>query len=291
MTEDEIRPLLHAASCDIPPGVDLLARVRPARRARRVLVPVLASAGTAAAAGAVVLTAVSVGGAPSAQAQVAAAIQQTAQQSFKVHIVQDSGGTYEGASDPSRQVGWSKLVNDSLEWRYIGQTSYARRPGLPDGKLWLAEPRPTAAELAKLSAQVLLIKVAPDDPQVALERLREAKSFKASGTASGAGWTGKRYTFSIPASSDDKGGFGATTGSIAVDDQGRIRQVTFTMGGRLASPKPGNGPAKGDQSTGLKEVMEFSDFGVPVNVTAPPADQVETQSAYPRPDNPKKSKP
>src|SRR5205823_6423228 len=104
-----------------PHGVDLLAGLRPHRRPR-MLVPALASLGTATAAGVAIVAAVSVGGAPSAQAQVAAALDTTSGQSFKVHIVQDGGATYDGMSDPARQVGVTTSA-DGSEWRYIGTTT------------------------------------------------------------------------------------------------------------------------------------------------------------------------
>jgi hypothetical protein len=274
MTEEEVRPLLHTASADVPPGVDLLAAVRRSSRRPRVLVPAVASLGTVAAAAVAVVTAVSVGGAPSAQAQVAAAIDTTAGQSFKVHIVQNSGAVYDGLSDPGRQVGVS-TETDGSEWRYIGDTVYAKKKGanLPAGKVWIAEHRPSSAELAEFPAEGLLLKVAPDDPQGALSRLRAKAKISESGSASGSGWTGKHYTFSLAASDDMsvnglKGGGGAVTGTIDIDSQGRVRTLTFT----LAASSPRDAGA-------LHEVMTFSDFGVAVNVTAPPASQVTAEPA------------
>jgi len=263
MSEEELRPLLQAASADVPTGVNLLAGFRPSRRPR-VLVPALASVGTATAAGIAIAAAVSVGGAQSAQAQVAAAIDTTSGQSFKVHIVQEGGDVYDGISDPARQMGVSTSA-DGSEWRYIGATTYARKKGatLPAGKVWIAEQRPSRSQLAQFPAEGLLIKVAPDDPQVALDRLRAKGRISEDGTASGPGWTGKRYSFALGASDDAKGvkGGKAVTGTIDVDSQGRVRAVSFTT-------------APGTMTGALHEVMTFSDFGVAVNVTAPPASQV-----------------
>src|SRR4051794_37682881 len=184
MPEDEIRALLRAASADPPPHVDLLQGLHTTGRARRtgvgvrgsrrIPIPALVSVGSATLAGVGVLavTAVvvsGVGSAPSAQAEVAAAVDRTAGQSFRGHSVQDNGAVYEGLSDPTRGQGVT-TESDGSEWRYVGNTVYARKAGahLPPGKLWVAEQRPTAEEQAKLPAEALLIKIAPDDPQAAL---------------------------------------------------------------------------------------------------------------------------
>ena len=278
MSADQMRTLLQAASAQPPQNVDLLRGVRtatsPARRSHRTISPALTWRGTTAAAGVagaaalitVAVGIVGVGSAPSAQAQVTAAMDTTAGQSFRVHIVQDNGAVYDGLSDPARNVGMSMQSNGS-EWRYIGGTVYAKKTGasLPSGKLWVAQTRPTEDELADVPAEALLLKIAPDDPKAALQRLRATATFTEGGNASGPDWKGTRYAFALaPVTAPDLAKQSrAESGWIDIDDQGWIRQVTFTMAGD---------PAHG--SSALHETMTFSDFGVPVNVTPPPPNEV-----------------
>ena len=52
---------------------------------------------------------------------------------------------------------------------------------------------------------------------------------------------------------------------VWIDDQGRLRRMTMD----LTMNVPGS-----QQSVGMTMQMDLTDFGTPVNVTAPPADQV-----------------
>lgn len=275
-SEQQLRRLLQAATADQPAHVDLLKTVREQARPtrRRVLLPALASLGAAVTAAiAVVVVVVLFTGAPPAHARVVAAAEHTAGQSFRVHVVQDTTHVYDGAVDPARSIGWFTGPGGG-EWRYVGDTAYAKRPtdSLPAGKQWVAQHRPTAVEWAQLPAQTLLIKLAPSDPQAALARLRSAISVKESGHAAGPDWTGRHYTFTLDSatSAAHKPAHSSVTGTVDVDTAGQVRRMTFTM----HTPAADSATGTENRTRDLNQVMEFSDFGTPVTVTAPPADQV-----------------
>jgi hypothetical protein len=90
--------------------------------------------------------------------------------------------------------------------------------------------------------------------QKLLAEIRQYYTVTVAGPASGPGWTGTRYAYSDP-----KVGL---SGTVTVDHQGRVRAMTGTL----------RGSAKG-LTTVLDQTLTFSDFGVPVTVTPPPADQ------------------
>ncbi|WP_327589945.1 hypothetical protein OHA25_25095 [Nonomuraea sp. NBC_00507] len=255
MNEHEIRTLLIKATEDRPAGIDLMPAL-PRRRLPRLLVPI-AALGAAAA---VALVAVVLPATPStAQAQVVAAVENTSQESYRIHT---TAGVreFDGAFDPVQRVGVITR-NDGTETRIVGDLIYVKDSG--DAK-WTVSPR-SDAELEQAPPAVALVKLAPLDPQAALQRLRTATDVSESGPASGQGWTGTRFTFSLEASggTDLKAGASArATGVVDVDDQGRVRHLEVAF-------KDTAGPT----------VTDFSDFGTPVSVTAPPADQVRQAPA------------
>lgn len=247
MSEREVRALLATATEDRPSGIDLM----PAPRRRRVLVPALAGLGVAAAAGAIVL--VLPGAQPSAQAQVAAAVANTSGESFHLHVGAGAK-TFEGAFDPSRGVGIITETGTGAETRFVDDQMYIKEGAA--GK-WVVYPRPSIS-MKDVPAATALVKSAPLDPQAALEQLRSATDVKEDGTASGEGWTGHRFSFSL-ADTDSKAGKTATaSGSVDVDDQGRVRRLEVVFA-----------------DNGQRDVMDFTAYGTAVSVTAPPSNQVE----------------
>ncbi|MET8155836.1 hypothetical protein ABZT47_05645 [Sphaerisporangium sp. NPDC005289] len=272
MNESELRTLLVRATEDRPAGIDLMPVTTRAPRRARSLVPVIATAGVAATVGTTVL--VLLGGQPSAQAQVAAAVDNTSKESYRIHG--DSGAkAFDGAFDPVRRVG---VVNGrsggGTDTIFIGDRMYIREAGAAK---WHLYPRDQGQEKGAPAATAL-VKLAPQDPQAALQKLRSATDVHEDGTASGTGWTGRRFTFSLkdqkwtgPAGAS-KESFDAT-GSVEVDDQGRVRRLEVTF-----------------SDNGQRDVIDFADFGTPVTVTAPPADQVE-QKPGPDPDDKPTGKP
>ncbi|WP_062349913.1 hypothetical protein [Herbidospora yilanensis] len=240
MPENELRTLLAEASADRPPGVRLLP-VAP--RPRRMWLPLAAAAAAAATAVILVLP----GTTPSADAQVAAAVDTTSSESYRIETV-SGAKTFTGAFDPERRVGVI-VRNDGAETRFVGDTVYGKDPG--DTK-WFAGPR-FDDELVRAPGAVGLVKLMPLDPTAALSRLRAATEVTEQGPASGEGWTGTRFAFTLP---------DGVSGLVDIDDQDRIRRLEVTFA-----------------ADGHTNVMEFGDFGTAVTVEAPPQDQI---SAEPR---------
>lgn len=244
MNQNELRALLVQATEDRPAGISLMPS--PAPRRNRVLVPALASLGVAAAVG------ISVVGVPgtetSAQAQVVAAVDNTSKESFRIHTT-SGPKTFDGAFAPARREGFI-VSSDGSETRFVGDLMYIRTGS---GK-WLAQPR-IEGVLKDAPAAVRLVKLAPQDPQAALQELRSATQVREDGQAAGHGWTGTRFTFRLSGDGDLKRG--KVTGSVEIDAEGRVRRLAMNFG------------------DGHSTIEAFSDFGTPVSVTAPPADQVE----------------
>jgi len=255
MNEHEIRTLLTKATEDRPAGIDVRPAL-PRRRPVRILAP-LAALGAAAA---VALAAVVLPATPStAQAQLVAAVENTGQESYRIHTT-SRDREFDGAFDPVRQVGVITR-NDGAETRIVGDLIYVKDSG---AATWMVSPR-SDAESEHEPPAVALVKLAPLDPQAALQRLRTATDVRESGATSGQGWNGKRFTFSLEAAggSDVEAGLSAgATGVVDVDDQGRVRHLEVDF-----------------KDAGRPTVTDFSDFGTPVSVTAPPADQVQQAPA------------
>ncbi|MFG1702498.1 hypothetical protein ACFLIM_04830 [Nonomuraea sp. M3C6] len=264
MNEHEFRTLLTKATEDRPPGINLMPAtpkrrlggvLTPKRRLARVLVPI-ASLGVAALVGAIAV--VLPASQSSAQAQVLAAAENTSQESYRIHTT-SGAKVFDGAIDPVQRVAVITRAGDGAETRFIGDQMFDKESR--DAK-WMVSPR-SDVQLASAPPVVALVKLAPLDPQAALQRLRSATDVREHGSASGQGWTGRRFTFSLEDANgtEAKGIPGKSlraTGAVDVDDQGRVRRLEVTFG-----------------DTGQRLVMEISDFGTPVSVTAPPADQVE----------------
>ena len=98
--------------------------------------------------------------------------------------------------------------------------------------------------------------------------LESASTVRRTGSVSGPGWTGTGYAFSVRlAFGSGSGGEPtvAAAGTVDVDQQGRVRDLTVTY------TVPANPPATAGR---VSAQMTFSDFGAPVSVTAPPAGEV-----------------
>jgi hypothetical protein len=285
-----VRALLVVATGDGPPESDLLEevrrRVRGQRLRRRVLVPSLATLTTASviAVAALVASVVTGTGTPSAQARVAAAAGRTATEGYRVRIVStrvrivstksdmapahssSATQTSEGVFDPAQRTGRLLLQGQGqgLEVRFVGDMVYTELPieaGLK-GKRWVAQRRSVDPEVA-VPAFVRLTKLAWQDPQQALARLRSAAAVHEQGPLSGDGWSGRRYAFELT----DKDGKRGTqvTGTVDVDQSGRVRRLEVTE--RLTTNA-------GRTAGTLRTVMEFRDYGAHETVSAPPTGEV-----------------
>lgn len=265
-TEAEGRRLLAAATEDMPPGIDLLAgfaaawrRDQARRRRRRAVL----SAGVAAAAASATAIALTIGSAPPARATLISALTRTLAQSYHLNWTTDqyyiwSGGRITNTgqlvctseADPVRRLEASSCSN-GLRSREVGRYMYLYFTALAahPGKHWQRTPAASMANSGAINGFVAAT------PEQMLSEIRKADKVTVTGPVSGPGWAGTRYAF---ASSQAAG----LRGTVDVDRQGRARALALTM--RLTG--------KGDVSV-MRQVLTFSDFGAPVAVTPPPADQ------------------
>jgi hypothetical protein len=289
-TETEARRLLAAAFDTIPAGADLVSGVRRRRtRHRRRAQAALAasSAATVAAVAAGALAAVTATGAPSALAAVTGAAAKTASESYRVSMVSTRTGQLKfplnlspsgpmrvtGEFDPARQIG-EETAPGHGQIRYIGGYVYWTVPSgetVLGSKPWVmariartgGANSPSRLPLGMLNSMVSggIDTIPPQDP---LTLLKSVSTVRDAGPASGPGWTGTRYSFSTTA---EYGPYQTMRGTVDVDRQGRVRRLiaTIVYGTAFSS-------ATGVSST--TDDITFSDFGLRVPVTAPPASQV-----------------
>jgi hypothetical protein len=131
----------------------------------------------------------------------------------------------------------------------VGDTVYVELPAAarPDGKRWVAQRRSLDPDVA-MPAFVQLTKLAWQDPQLVLARLRSAAAVHERGRVSDDGWGGRRYAFELTA---DKRGV-RVTGTVDVDQAGRVRRLEVTD--RLTTDA--------GRTAGMpRTVMEFRDTG------------------------------
>jgi hypothetical protein len=214
-------------------------------------------------------------GTPSAQARVAAAAGRTATEGYRVRIEYSSGekGATEAATssrmeavfDPARRTGRVRLPGQGLEVRFVGGMVYRELPAAlrRDGKRWLAQeysldPGRDVPPLAGL------VKLAWQDPQRELARLRSAAAVRELGRVAGGGWSGHRYAFELPTGKNVVPS--RVTGTVDVDQAGRVRRLEV-----LVHP-----------AGSVRVVMEFRDYGARETVQAPPADQVAPATRWHR---------
>jgi hypothetical protein len=273
-SEVAVRALLVAATGDGPPESGLLEAVR--RRARRqrvrrrVLVPSLASLTLAAviAVAAFATSVVTGAGTPSAQARVAAAAGRTASESFRVRMIRSGKGferqqVMEGFFDPGRNTG--RLLANGVEVRYVGDMVYSKLPAgtTSVGKRWVAVRR-ASLRVDQPLPPIAIVKVGFWDPQEALALLRSAFSVHEQRRVSGDGWSGRRYAFDLRDGKLAKDNL-AMTGTVDVDESGRVRRLDVTVLVQAAS---------GQNVLNFRTVMEFRDYGAHETVSAPPAAEI-----------------
>jgi len=279
-TEEAARRLFAVASEDVPPGIDLLRGARSRNRAHVVRLRALVAAGAAVIVAATALT-LSAVRTPSASAQVMQAAARTAATSYRVRAVEKilaigalrsrPWTTASGAFDPAKGVG-EQTDNLGAQIRYVGGSTYVFVTGslrggasgqgspIPAWASWERLPIPlqhgaSPAGLALLGTFPALLGQA--GPQDLLALLRSATGVRAVGPASGPGWTGSAYTFTVttrltgPLHSAVR-----SSGTVDVDQRGRVR--------RLAAVETFWGTVRQVRIT-------FGDFGLPVSVRPPPA--------------------
>lgn len=251
--EDRIRDSLRARGAqaqivDLSSAARLRSRQLGRRRALAIGGALPGVAGVAALGTAVALTTAS---APPALAAVASALTRTLAQSY--HLREDGCTT---RADPVRHLKEVSCSNGiavrevgSYTYRTIGHTI----PGHP-GKTWERTPTACSDRLSKLAINGFTAAT----PQQMLSEIKKVGKVTVVGPASGPRWTGTRYAFS-----GRRGSLITISGTVDVDQQGRARNLALSIG--LDSRRPAKSV--------MRQVLVFSDFGAPVRVTPPPADQ------------------
>jgi hypothetical protein len=284
------------------PSEERLRRVRQLatrQRARRRRVRTLVPAGAVAAMGgaaALIVTTLTVASAPSAFAAVTAAAAKTSAESFRVTSTQTEVTSpnypqwdnppfrFTGVFDPGRGLGKETIGAYGTQILFVGEHRYyelAVGSKVAPGRRWVEfpfrEPAPGAYPFTGLGnlGNLASPSAEPVDPGALLGSLKSAGSVQAEGPASGPGWTGTRYAFTLR---PVKGGIVGQTvsGTVYVDNQGRVRRLVTTD---TWSMWFSNG-VKGT-TTDTSDVT-FGGFGVRVSVTAPPASQVYVPPPPPR---------
>jgi hypothetical protein len=266
-------------------GAELLRGVRrrmSRRRRARALVPAGAVAALGGAAAVAVTLTATVASAPSAFAAVTAAAVKTSAESFRVTATsfpapraRDGNGSAwsskaTGQFAPSRRVG--EEIFRASGWKYqlvfIGDQVYLHWtiPNFPEkpkpwveGRLW-----PLSVSESAVSPQFEARWSA--DPGALLGLLKSAGTVTDEGPASGPGWTGTKYGFTVATPKGDR----TETGTVYVDSHGLVRRMlsTFTFADL-------GGPA-----ARFPEDVTVRYYTAPVWVTAPPASQVQRTTGY-----------
>jgi hypothetical protein len=253
------------------------------RRLRtRVLIAASAAAAVAAAGVTTALLARSAGHPPSPFAALTGALARTAQESYTFSVASTMryagrdmySDVVSGELDPGHAAGtellttrvtWPSLASRTAQVRFIGKYVYTRifhGPGLGAMREpWDKAPVPpsgaSALPVGDLYGFVSDWPISPDELRGVL--WRSAATVRDAGPASGPGWTGTRYAFTVRLSPRS-----SLSGIAYVDKQGRTRRLVTTT----------------TQQRGITAYrnLTFGDFGAPVAVAVPPASQVQYTS-------------
>ena len=287
-----IRLLVTASEtmpADAAAAGDGLLRAVSRRYARRRQTRALVSAGGAAAAAvtaAAVLLSVTVATAPSALAAVTGALSRAAAGSFRMKLIVSQHNTVPaplgiksplritGKLDLKRRLGEEKLSN-GWRTRIVGDVAYTRLPPrqakVYGGKPW-TEERLFATEPPYNTAGAQLAwdfnSDRPFNPRALLALLESGAKVVNEGSVSGPGWTGTRYRFTVSHPRGTNGLVDRITCIVDVDSQGHIRGLAQTTV-FVASGKP---HTAGEMIYTAR--FSFSDFGIRLSVTPPPASQI-----------------
>lgn len=221
------------------------------------------SAGIAAAAAAVTAVTLTIGSAPPALATVTSALARTLTRSY--HLTEQDSSYYlsngrisypahytcTSEADLVRHLGASSC-SSGVRSREVGGYTYLYiiDPVDHPGRHWKRIPTASLGHLPSINGFIAAT------PQQMLAEIKKAGRVTVAGPASGPGWTGTRYAFS-------GGPEGIRlSGTVTVDQQGRARALVLTI--RLTSAI---------NVLVMTQALTFSDFGTPVTVTPPPADQ------------------
>ncbi|HEY3880138.1 MAG TPA: hypothetical protein VGM12_16215 [Trebonia sp.] len=254
-----------------------LVRKRAARaRRRRVLVPAGAVA-LAAAVAAGVTAGVTTGGggaSPTALQAVTAAFVKTSAQSFtfeeyeslpiphgSLQHLRDLKGEFSPATGNGEQEIYA-AGRHVVQYRIIGKYTYVSDGDLQDGKPWVRWSNAGGSTSSVGIANAAGGTVAPINPMDLLAALKGVSTVHYTGPASGTGWTGISYSFTVNPTKD----FPApqVSGTVSVDSSGRVRKLVTTT---PLGANRGHVPS-------FTEIMTFGGFGITVPVTPPPPSEV-----------------
>ena len=224
--------------------------------------------------------------APSPLSAVTSALAQTSAQSYTFRLDAHVRGpkkelnsdVVSGAFTVRRHLGTESMTiraagrTERAQTRFIGAyvyTSVFSASGF--GKLWdkspLAAARAAAIPGGDPYSFVSDQPFSPTELDVVLQA--PGTTVHDSGSVSGPGWTGTRYTFAASLSE----GRASVRGTVDVDRPGRVRRMTTTTVDR--------GQPGGKASFTTVRNITFSAFGGPVRVTTPPAGEVKDTNGTP----------
>jgi hypothetical protein len=286
------RRLLATAFETVPADPDtagdgLLHAVRRSYvRRRRTRALVSAGGAVVAVTAAAVLLSVTVAAAPSALAAVTSALARAAAESFRMNLIVSQHNTVPaplgiksplhitGELDLKRNLGEEKLSNG---WRtlIVGEEAYTELPPsqvkMNGGKPWTEEPLlDTEPPYRTAGAQLAwdFNSDRPFNPQALLTLLKSGAKVLNEGFVSGPGWSGTRYRFAVSHPKGTRGLVDNITCTVDVDSKGHIRGLAQTTV-FVASGKPHRA---GEMIYTAR--FTFSDFGIRLSVTPPPASQI-----------------
>ncbi len=197
-----------------------------------------------------------------------------------------------GDSDISMEFGGGGILGSVLpsgvEARRVDGTAYVHMPvGLPSGKEWIAVP---GGSVGSGSNTALGIGSAASPTKILAYLEKVSNGVKEVGTENVRGVETTHYTADVdlskavdgssvpPAFRDEVGRVAGDIGTVPVDiyidNDGLLRREKLEM--NFGSFFSGVGGASGATGSGSTVTMQLDlyDFGTPVNVEAPPADQV-----------------
>jgi hypothetical protein len=225
--------------------------------------------------------------APPALSAVTSALARTSTQSYTFSLTTTvrnarrelNSDLVSGACDSRRQLATELLTARShgqamrAQVRFIGAYLYTSvSPGAGFGKPWDKSPLADAAaggmppgDLYGFASDQT---VSPAELDVVLQS--PGIALHDWGPVSGPGWAGVKYTFTASLYA----GRESVTGTVYVDQQGRVRRLT------TITTRFGGQPQGMPLLTTTRDIT-FGGFGAPVRVTAPPASQVKSTSGKP----------
>ncbi|HEY4018815.1 MAG TPA: hypothetical protein VGM75_09025 [Pseudonocardiaceae bacterium] len=183
------------------------------------------------------------------------------------------------------------LMGMDLEMRYLDGVQYMHAPSAmlakDGGKPWVKIDLNELAKAKLGTSMGQLTSGTPTDPTQMLSYLRGMGTVTDKGPATIDGTPTEHYlavmnvsdlvkkenlTADQAAQIEKVLGGGQVPMQVWIDQQNRLRQLTYSQNMDLGAIT-GNATGAGAGTVAIQETMKLSDFGVPVNVTMPPADQ------------------